>query len=70
MTQTQPIYEIEVYIPILESWLPRQLMAPNLTSALEKAFEPYGPKGWVVVDWRWYGGERSEYREKQSTMEI
>ena len=45
-------YELEVYIPFLDVWLPRGITAPNLTTAKQMAFEPFGQKGWEVVDVR------------------
>jgi hypothetical protein len=50
--QSQNYYEMEVHLMDLDVWMPRGVNAPNLTSALERAFEPYGVKGWIVDDWR------------------
>jgi hypothetical protein len=50
-------YELEVFIPLLDVWLPRGIMAPNLQAAKQMAFEPFGQKGWMVEDVREYKGK-------------
>ena len=50
-------HELEVFIPLLDVWLPRGIMAPSLTAAKQMAFEPFGQKGWEVTGVREYKGK-------------